>query len=66
MVGDQIPTGGDDGVGSLLMMIRLEGFHAVVKEKIDEDGVDFCVGVLALDFSLEEFYCPYAATCDKD
>lgn len=44
-------------------MIGLEGFDAIVKEKVDEDGVDFCVGVLSDDFSPDELNGPDAGSC---
>lgn len=42
-------------------LISLKLLHGVVEEKVDEDGVDFCVGMLSGDFPPDEFNNPYAA-----
>lgn len=39
----------------------LELFHAVVKEKVDKDGVDICVRVLPSDLTPNELNDPDAA-----
>ena len=39
-----------------------ELFHAVVEEKVDEDGIDFRFGVLPIDFPPDELNGPNAAS----
>lgn len=43
--------------------IGLERFDVVVEEKIDEDGVYACVGVVLDYFAADELYGPDAGAC---
>jgi hypothetical protein len=44
-------------------LIGFELFDAVVKKKVNYDGVDVCLGMLTEDLPSDELYGPNAAAC---
>src|SRR5687767_10139640 len=45
-----------------LFACRLQLFHGIIEEKVNQDGVDFCVRVLSLDLPAHKLYAPDATS----